>query len=112
MVFSDAFQFIVFFTSGKPTGDRPVRLPGQVLHATLQEWEFTELHSRHEATGQPLYCQGIFDAITMGEVQIQYYQKKIFGHIPHGCDYRCGFKKIWKIESCRSSGESCYILSL
>lgn len=53
--------------SGKPSGDRPVRLPGQVLHATLQEWEFSELHEGHETTGQPLYCQGVFDAITMGE---------------------------------------------
>ncbi|KAM3616451.1 uncharacterized protein V6R79_018234 [Siganus canaliculatus] len=50
---------------GKPLDDRPVRLPGQVLHATLQEWEFTELHDRHQTTGQPLYCQGVFDAITM-----------------------------------------------
>ncbi|XP_022604151.1 matrix metalloproteinase-28 [Seriola dumerili] len=48
---------------GKPSGDRPVRLPGQVLHATLQEWETTEL----KTTGQPLYCQGIFDAITMDQ---------------------------------------------
>ncbi|TMS07671.1 Matrix metalloproteinase-28 [Larimichthys crocea] len=33
---------------GKPSGDRPVRLPGQVLHAALQEWEFRELHNGHE----------------------------------------------------------------
>ncbi|KAI3354377.1 hypothetical protein L3Q82_018901 [Scortum barcoo] len=52
---------------GKPSGDRPVRLPGQVLHAALQEWEFTELHSRHQATGQPLYCQSVFDAITIDQ---------------------------------------------
>nr|XP_040050885.1 matrix metalloproteinase-28 [Gasterosteus aculeatus aculeatus] len=52
---------------GKPSGDRPVRLPGQVLHATLQEWEFSELHEGHETTGQPLYCQGVFDAITMDQ---------------------------------------------
>ncbi|CAJ1065666.1 matrix metalloproteinase-28 [Xyrichtys novacula] len=50
---------------GKPSGDRPVRLPGQVLHATLHEWESTELHSGHQTAGQPLYCQGVFDAITM-----------------------------------------------
>ncbi|XP_026154248.1 matrix metalloproteinase-28 [Mastacembelus armatus] len=52
---------------GKPSGDRPVRLPGQVLHARLQEWEFTELHNGHETTGQPLYCQGVFDAITVDQ---------------------------------------------
>lgn len=63
--------------SGKPSGDRPVRLPGQVLHAALQEWEFTELHNGHKTTGQPLYCQGIFDAITMGEVQIKYYERTL-----------------------------------
>ncbi|KAK5929216.1 hypothetical protein CgunFtcFv8_010466 [Champsocephalus gunnari] len=50
---------------GKPSGDRPVRLPGQVLHAALQEWEFTELHDGPQSAGQPLYCQGVFDAITM-----------------------------------------------
>ncbi|CAN9511326.1 unnamed protein product [Ophioblennius macclurei] len=49
---------------GKPLGDRPVRLPGQILHAALQEWEFTELQSRDEIPGQPLYCRGVFDAIT------------------------------------------------
>lgn len=57
--------------SGKPSGDLPVRLPGQVLHATLQEWEFTELHSEQQTTAQPLYCQGVFDAITMGEAQMK-----------------------------------------
>uniref|UniRef100_A0A1A7WE06 Peptidase metallopeptidase domain-containing protein n=1 Tax=Iconisemion striatum TaxID=60296 RepID=A0A1A7WE06_9TELE len=48
---------------GKPLGNRPVRLPGQVLHAALQEWEFTEL----QTPGLPLYCRGVFDAITMDE---------------------------------------------
>lgn len=67
------FCCFVLLPSGKPSGDRPVRLPGQVLHAALQEWEFRELHNGHETTGQPLYCQGVFDAITMGEVQIKYY---------------------------------------
>lgn len=57
-----------FFLLGKPLGDRPVRLPGQVLNAALQEWELTELQSRHETQGLPLYCQSVFDAITMGEV--------------------------------------------
>ncbi|KAK2847088.1 hypothetical protein Q5P01_010087 [Channa striata] len=51
---------------GKPS-DRPVRLPGQVLYATLRKWEFTELHNEHKTTGQPVYCQGIFDAITMDQ---------------------------------------------
>lgn len=40
-----------------------MRLPGQVLNAALQEWEFTELRS----PGLPLYCQGVFDAITLGK---------------------------------------------
>lgn len=57
--------------SGKPSGDLPVRLPGQVLHATLQQWEFMELHSEQQSTAQPLYCQGVFDAITMGEAQMK-----------------------------------------
>uniref|UniRef100_A0A3Q2Q8L6 Matrix metallopeptidase 28 n=1 Tax=Fundulus heteroclitus TaxID=8078 RepID=A0A3Q2Q8L6_FUNHE len=52
---------------GKPLGHRPVRLPGQVLHAALQEWEFTELQSQNP--GLPLYCQGVFDAITVDEKQ-------------------------------------------
>ncbi|XP_028429376.1 matrix metalloproteinase-28 isoform X2 [Perca flavescens] len=52
---------------GKPSGDRPVRLPGQVLHTALQEWEFTEHNNGHQTTGQPLYCQGVFDAITMDQ---------------------------------------------
>lgn len=52
---------------GKPLSDRPVRLPGQILHATLQEWEFTELQSGQENPAQPLYCQGIFDAITIDQ---------------------------------------------
>ncbi|XP_068601834.1 matrix metalloproteinase-28 [Brachionichthys hirsutus] len=52
---------------GKPVGDHPVRLPAQVLHATLQEWEFTELHNERRTAGQPLYCRGVFDAITMDQ---------------------------------------------
>lgn len=74
--FHDAFKvhcFVAsFIPSGKPSGNRLVRLPGQVLHATLQEWEFTELHNGHQTTGQPLYCQGVFDAITMGELRRMY----------------------------------------
>ncbi|KAF7665578.1 hypothetical protein LDENG_00138280 [Lucifuga dentata] len=45
---------------GKPL-EQPVRLPGQVLHATLLEWELSK------DTEQPLYCQGAFDAITMDQ---------------------------------------------
>lgn len=52
---------------GKPSGDQPVRLPGQVLHSALQEWEFTETRTGLHTTGQPLYCQGVFDAITMDQ---------------------------------------------
>ncbi|XP_058489245.1 matrix metalloproteinase-28 [Solea solea] len=52
---------------GKPSGDRAMRLPGQVLHAALQEWEFRELHDRHKSTDQPFYCHGVFDAITMDQ---------------------------------------------
>lgn len=52
---------------GKPLGNRLVRLPGQVLHTALQEWEFTELQSQNP--GLPLYCQGVFDAITADEEQ-------------------------------------------
>nr|XP_020473871.1 matrix metalloproteinase-28 [Monopterus albus] len=55
---------------GKPPGDRPVRLPGQVLHATLQKWEFTELHNEPTSTGQPLYCHGMFDAITVDQKEM------------------------------------------
>lgn len=58
--------------SGKPSGDRAVRLPGQVVHTTLQEWEHTELQKGHKTTGQPLFCQGVFDSITVGELQIKY----------------------------------------
>ncbi|XP_061924175.1 matrix metalloproteinase-28 [Entelurus aequoreus] len=49
---------------GKPAGDRAVRLPGEVLHAALQEWESTDVLNRQN-NGRPLYCQsGLFDAIT------------------------------------------------
>ncbi|XP_072317916.1 matrix metalloproteinase-28 [Eucyclogobius newberryi] len=49
---------------GKPSGARTVRLPGQALHTVLQQWELTETpHNTH----QPLYCQGVFDAITMDQ---------------------------------------------
>ncbi|CAG6004978.1 unnamed protein product [Menidia menidia] len=52
---------------GKPLGDRPVRLPGQVLSAALQEWEVRELQKQREHSGLPLYCQRGFDAITMDQ---------------------------------------------
>ncbi|KAL6116282.1 mmp28 [Pungitius sinensis] len=70
---------------GKPPGDRPVRLPGQVLHATLQEWEFTELHRGHETTGQPLYCQGVFDAITMDQNEtVLVFRGGVYWTVPAG----------------------------
>ncbi|KAM3875360.1 matrix metalloproteinase-28 [Diretmus argenteus] len=50
---------------GKPSGGLPVRLPGQVFHAALQEWEQAEVPSGHQDAAHPLYCQGVFDAITM-----------------------------------------------
>lgn len=52
---------------GKPSGERPVRLPGQILHTVLQQWELTETHKGPHSTGKPLYCQGVFDAITMDQ---------------------------------------------
>lgn len=48
-----------------------MRLLGQILHATLQDLEFTELHNQHQGKGQPLYCQGVFDAITIGEIDVE-----------------------------------------
>lgn len=48
-----------------------MRLLGQVLHAMLQELEFAELRDKHQSQGRPLYCQGLFDAITSGEIPIQ-----------------------------------------
>lgn len=87
---------LCFLPSGKPLGDRPVRLPGQVLHATLQEWEFTELHNERQTTGQPLYCQGVFDAITMGEVQIKYCYR--IRNIQTHCSW-LWLQKAWKQDS-------------
>uniref|UniRef100_A0A3B4A7F8 Peptidase metallopeptidase domain-containing protein n=1 Tax=Periophthalmus magnuspinnatus TaxID=409849 RepID=A0A3B4A7F8_9GOBI len=49
---------------GKPSGERTVRLPGQVLHTVLQQWELTETP---QSTTHPLYCQEAFDAITMDQ---------------------------------------------
>lgn len=49
---------------GKPSGDRPVRLPGQVLYTVLKQWERTELP---RGNLQPYYCQGLFDAITLDQ---------------------------------------------
>ena len=70
------FFVYLFSLSGKPSNNRPVRLPGQILHAALQEWEFTELQSQHDTAGLPLYCRGAFDAITMGEVQMSAVRKE------------------------------------
>ncbi|XP_076002708.1 matrix metalloproteinase-28 [Genypterus blacodes] len=52
---------------GKPTGDLPARLPGQVLHDALLELELAEIPSRHQDAEPPLYCQGAFDAISMDQ---------------------------------------------
>lgn len=49
---------------GKPSGHRLVRLPGQLLHTVLKQWEHTE---PPQNSHQPLYCQGVFDAITMDQ---------------------------------------------
>lgn len=48
-----------------------MRLPGQVLHATLQELEFTGLQEQHRRQARPLYCQGLFDAIAVGEIRTE-----------------------------------------
>ncbi|XP_053730029.1 matrix metalloproteinase-28 [Synchiropus splendidus] len=53
---------------GKPAGERPVRLPGEVLNAALQEWEVRETQDSRQ-TEQPLYCLGVFDAITVDQNQ-------------------------------------------
>ncbi|XP_077421164.1 matrix metalloproteinase-28 isoform X1 [Vanacampus margaritifer] len=51
---------------GKPAGDVLVRLPGEALHAALQEWEFMDVHMSDKSSGLPLYCQsGVFDAVTV-----------------------------------------------
>uniref|UniRef100_A0A3Q4G9W0 Matrix metallopeptidase 28 n=1 Tax=Neolamprologus brichardi TaxID=32507 RepID=A0A3Q4G9W0_NEOBR len=66
----------------KPLGDRPVRLPGQVLHAALQEWEFSELQSRRDTPGLPLYCQGVFDAITMQNKTVLVIRGSVYWTVP------------------------------
>uniref|UniRef100_A0AAV2J5R5 Uncharacterized protein n=1 Tax=Knipowitschia caucasica TaxID=637954 RepID=A0AAV2J5R5_KNICA len=55
---------MIWRQAGKPSGELSVRLPGQVLHAVLQQWELTETpHSSQP----PHYCHGRFDAITMDQ---------------------------------------------
>lgn len=50
-----------------------MRLLGQALHATLQELEFPELRLEGPSKGRPRYCQGLFDAITAGEILIHFF---------------------------------------
>ncbi|KAJ7990509.1 hypothetical protein DPEC_G00301070 [Dallia pectoralis] len=46
---------------GKPPGGLLQRFPVQAFSTSLQEWEMAEVSD----PVQPLYCQGVFDAITM-----------------------------------------------
>ncbi|CAB1347499.1 unnamed protein product [Coregonus sp. 'balchen'] len=55
---------------GKPLGGRPMRLTGQAFSSALQEWEEAEVPEGHPEMAQPLYCQGVFDAITMGRARL------------------------------------------
>ncbi|KAJ8414492.1 hypothetical protein AAFF_G00036940 [Aldrovandia affinis] len=55
---------------GRPSGGQSVQLPGQVFSSALQDWELTEGVTEDPVTGQPLYCQGFFDAITMDQNSI------------------------------------------
>ncbi|XP_070987845.1 matrix metalloproteinase-28 [Oncorhynchus clarkii lewisi] len=52
---------------GKPLGGLPMRLTGQAFSSALQEWELAEEPEGHPEITQPLYCQGVFDAITMDQ---------------------------------------------
>lgn len=54
-----------------------MRLLGQDLHAALGELELSELQRQRKGNAGPLYCQGLFDAITVGEILIQ------LPHLPH-----------------------------
>ncbi|XP_036393535.1 matrix metalloproteinase-28-like [Megalops cyprinoides] len=51
---------------GKPASGQLVQLPGQVFSSALRDWEMTE-GVKQNPTGQPQYCQGFFDAITMDQ---------------------------------------------
>lgn len=46
-----------------------MRVLGPVLQATLQDLELREVQEV-QGHGAPLYCQGVFDAITVGEVSV------------------------------------------
>ncbi|XP_010869670.1 matrix metalloproteinase-28 [Esox lucius] len=50
---------------GKPPGGLLRRLPGHVFSTALQEWELAEDSEGRSGPAQPLYCRGVFDAITM-----------------------------------------------
>ena len=54
-----------FVCVGKPSGGAAVQMPGQALSWAMQDWELAEEPT--ENVSQPHYCQGLFDAITMGE---------------------------------------------
>lgn len=43
-----------------------MRLLGPVLQAALQELDLAELQEERRSQGGPLYCRGLFDAITVG----------------------------------------------
>lgn len=67
---------------GKPLGGRPVSLPGQVFALGPQEWELAEVHPD---TSQPLYCQGVFDAITMDQNRtVVVFRGSVYWTVPSG----------------------------
>ncbi|KAG7278950.1 hypothetical protein CRUP_036601 [Coryphaenoides rupestris] len=69
-------------TERKPSGGRPVSLPGQVFGWGPQEWELAELHPD---TTQPLYCQGVFDAITMDQNKtVVVFRGSVYWTVPSG----------------------------
>ncbi|KAL0973008.1 hypothetical protein UPYG_G00197630 [Umbra pygmaea] len=54
---------------GKPLGVQPLRVTGQVFSSALQEWELADVSEGGSGPARPLYCQGLFDAITMDQNQ-------------------------------------------
>ncbi|XP_059931692.1 matrix metalloproteinase-28 isoform X1 [Gadus macrocephalus] len=68
---------------GKPLGGLPVSLPVQGVGWGLQEWEMAEVHHGNPDTSQPLYCQGVFDAITMDQNQtVVVFRGSVYWTIP------------------------------
>lgn len=86
---------VLFSPSGKPSSSHPVRVLGRVLRATLQELELAELHNRPQSNGWPLYCQGLFDAITIGEVPIEVFSSCLSSAL-----------MFWLLQSFFKSGKS------